>query len=109
MHILYSVAKIYKLFFSSLNGHVNGTGVSHAVAGAPLDAETVSWIVALPPLLAILGSVSSSVFLNFLGRRNSIILSGFILTASFSMIYLADFMETPQVRRSSKSSQVITK
>jgi len=81
----------------SLNGNVNGTGVSYPVAGAPLDAETVSWIVSLPPLLAILGSVSSSVFLNFLGRRNSIILSGFILTASFAMIYLADFMGTPQV------------
>ena len=90
-----------RLFFSSLNGNVNGTGVSHPVVGAPLDAETVSWIVSLPPLLAILGSVSSSVFLNFLGRRNSIILSGFILTASFAMIYLADFMGTPQERRSS--------
>ena len=93
-----TVVEIRKYFCSSLNGKVNGTGVSHPMSGAPLDQETVSWIVSLPPLLAIFGSVMSSVFLNFIGRKNSIILSGFILTASFSMIYLADFLKTPQER-----------
>ena len=46
----------------------DGTGVSHPVPDAPLDPETLSWMTAFPPLLAILGSVLSSVLLDKLGR-----------------------------------------
>ena len=47
--------------------------------------------MSFPPLLAIVGSALSSILLNFLGRKNSILLSGFIFFSSFLMIGLADF------------------
>ena len=53
---------------NDVNSTSTGTGVSHPVASAPLDQETLSWMTAFPPLLAILGSVLSSVLLDILGR-----------------------------------------
>ena len=89
-----------------------GTGVSHPVPDAPLDPETLSWMTAFPPLLAILGSVLSSVLLDILGRwyfwqmtmkihervcrRLSIILAGTILGLSFILIFVADFLSSSQ-------------
>ena len=49
------------------------------------------YTVSFPPLLAIVGSALSSILLNFLGRKNSILLSGFIFASSFLLIGLADF------------------
>lgn len=59
-----------ELWFSLNNVNVTngGTGVSHPVSDAPLNPETLSWMTAFPPLLAILGSVLSSVLLDKLGR-----------------------------------------
>ena len=45
--------------------------------------------VSLPPLGAILGSLLSSVSLNFAGRKLSILLTGFIFLLSFLIIGLA--------------------
>ena len=47
--------------------------------------------MSFPPLLAIVGSALSSILLNFLGRKNSILLSGFFFSSSFLLIGLADF------------------
>ena len=47
--------------------------------------------VSFPPLLAIVGSALSSLLLNFLGRKNSLLLSGFFFFSSFLLIGLADF------------------
>ena len=76
--------------------------------GDSLGNETTSWIgehlisnilvigitsrctsVSFPPLLAIVGSGLSSVLLNTVGRKNSILLSGFIFFSSFLLIGVA--------------------
>ena len=76
---------------------VNGTDDNlHPVPDAPLDQDTISWIVSLPPLLALISSALSSVLLQYLGRKKSIILSGFIFLSSFLMIGLAAQIPSPE-------------
>merc|ERR1712110_1093741 len=81
---------------NNVNVTNGGTGVSHPVSDAPLNPETLSWMTAFPPLLAIFGSVLSSVLLDKLGRRLSIILAGAILGSSFLLIFVADFISSSQ-------------
>ena len=79
------------LSLNDVNGNVNSS-TYHPVPDAPLSDDIISWIVSLPPLLALIGSLLSSLLLNYLGRKNSIILSGFIFLTSFLMIGLADLI-----------------
>jgi len=73
----------------SLNDPGNSTN-PHVLPSAPLDQDTTSWIVSLPPLGAILGSSLSSLSLNWGGRKFSIILSGVFFFSSFLLIGLAN-------------------
>ena len=79
------------LSLNDVNSNVNSS-TYHPVPDAPLSDDIISWIVSLPPLLALIGSLLSSLLLNYLGRKNSIILSGFIFLTSFLMIGLADLI-----------------
>jgi len=72
----------------SLNTHTNSS-TSYVLPSAPLDTDTCSWIVSLPPLGAIVGSSLSSLSLNWGGRKFSIILSGIFFFTSFLLIGLA--------------------
>jgi len=62
--------------------------------GDALDPETASWVVSLPPLGAMLGSLLSSCTLAY-SRRASIFLSGLLFLAAFSLMgvaHLASFL-----------------
>jgi len=72
---------------------VNGTNVD-VLPQAPLDPAITSWIVSLPPLGAMVGSASSSVTLNFLGRKWSLIVCGLIFFLGFLLIGLAQIQST---------------
>ena len=87
----------------SLNDAANNTNTD-VLPSAPLSADTASWIgktllplnqagnifaVSLPPMGAVVGSCLSSITLNFMGRKNSIILSGVIFFLSFLLLGLA--------------------
>ena len=49
----------------------------------PLTEDMISWVVATPPIGAITGSLLSGLFLDKLGRRLSILVSGLLFLTAF--------------------------
>ena len=55
----------------------------------PLTEDMISWVVATPPIGAITGSLLSGLFLDKLGRRLSILVSGLLFLTAFLSLGLA--------------------